>query len=283
MVRFGPSGNSDKFYSDGNTDTIQAFKWLSEMGLSAFEYSFTLGRYLKQETAQKLGEEAKKYDIEISGHAPYFINFCNDSDISQENNAKYLLNTLNSIKNMGGKRCIFHIGAQMKYTREEALKNLKQNFLKYLEIFYQQNYEGMYLMPETMGKYSQIGNVDEILEICSWDKSLIPCFDFGHINCIMQGKLKEKQDFKDILEKAINILGEDKINKCHIHFSKIKYGEKGEIAHLTFDDRDYGPNFEPMIDAITELKLNPVIICESKGTQAIDAQTMCNYYKNLSK
>ena len=61
MVRFGPSGNSDKFYSDGNTDTIQAFKWLSEMGLSAFEYSFTLGRYLKQETAQKLGEEAKKY------------------------------------------------------------------------------------------------------------------------------------------------------------------------------------------------------------------------------
>ena len=137
MVRFGPSGNSDKFYSDGNTDTIQAFKWLSEMGLSAFEYSFTLGRYLKQETAQKLGEEAKKYDIEISGHAPYFINFCNDSDISQENNAKYLLNTLNSIKNMGGKRCIFHIGAQMKYTREEALKNLKQNFLKYLEVFYQ--------------------------------------------------------------------------------------------------------------------------------------------------
>ncbi|MBQ8762104.1 MAG: TIM barrel protein [Clostridia bacterium] len=283
MLRFGPSGNSDKFFEDGNKETIQAFAWLDKMGLNAFEYSFTLGRYLRQDTAQKLGEEAKKYNIEISGHAPYFINFCNNTDISKENNAKFILNTLNSLKNMGGKRCIFHIGAQMKMAREDALNNLKTNFLEFLPTFYEQNYEGMYLMPETMGKYSQIGNVDEILEICSWDKSLIPCFDFGHINCIMQGALKTKDDYMAILEKGIQKIGLDKMNKCHIHFSKIKYGEKGEIAHLTFDDRDYGPDFEPMIDALCELKLNPVIICESKGTQAIDAKMMSDYYKTLSK
>ena len=72
------------------------------------------------------------------------------------------------------------------------------------------------------------------------------------------------------------------MNNCHIHFSKIKYSEKGEIAHLTFDDNVYGPNFEPMIDALIELKLNPDVICESKGTQAVDAKKMADYYKSVS-
>ena len=64
----------------------------------------------------------------------------------------------------------------------------------------------------------------------------------------------------------------------HIHFSKIKFNEKGEIAHQTLDDAEFGPNFEPMIDALVEMGLTPDIISESKGTQAIDAKKMQDYY-----
>ena len=45
MVRFGPSGNCDKFYSLGYKDSIQSPEWLRSQGLSAYEYSFTLGRF----------------------------------------------------------------------------------------------------------------------------------------------------------------------------------------------------------------------------------------------
>lgn len=280
MIRFGPSGNSDKFFEDGLKESVQAPEWLYNMGLSSYEYSFTLGRYVSEKTAYAIKAEADKYGIEMSVHAPYFINFCNDSAESQEKNANYLISSLRGVRMLGGKRCIFHSGTQMKYTRPEALKILEKNFKNFLPIFYDKGFEGLWLMPETMGKYSQVGNVDEMLEVASWDKSVIPCFDFGHINCIMQGALKTKDDFKAILEKGIDKIGFEKMNNCHIHFSKIKYGDKGEIAHVTFEDNVYGPNFEPMIDALLELKLEPDIICESKGTQAIDAKQMADYYKS---
>lgn len=283
MVRFGPSGNSEKFYELGFKESWQAPKWLNSQGLSAYEYSFSLGRFLGEESSKKIADEAREYDIQISVHAPYYINFCNQSDISYENNFKYLLNSLRGAKMLGGKTCVVHVGSQMKLTREEAFYNVEKNLKEFLKIYYDEKLQDVKIAPETMGKFSYIGTVDEILEIASWDENIIPCFDFGHINCITQGALKTEDDFRRIFEKGINRIGFDKINNCHIHFSKIKYGEKGEIAHLTFDDEIYGPRFEPFINIVNELKINPVIISESKGTQSDDAKTMRNYYEKLQK
>ncbi len=282
MVRFGPSGNCDKFYSLGYKDSIQSPEWLRSQGLSAYEYSFTLGRFPSEERSKAMREQAEKHDIQISVHAPYYINFCNISDEAQENNFKFLLNSLRGVKMLGGKRCVVHMGSTLKMEREEAFFNLKKNFNEFLQEFYRQGLnESTVIAPETMGKYSYIGTVDEILEVASWDKCIVPCFDFGHINSLMQGALKSKEDFFKIFEKSIDKLGFDKIDKCHIHFSKIKYGKKGELAHLTFEDKEYGPDYEPFIEVIKDLKINPVIICESKGTQTEDAATMKKYFDSL--
>ncbi len=281
MVRFGPSGNSDLFYEEGYKESEQAPQWLASLGLSAYEYSFTLGRFITDEKSSKIKSEAEKQNIQISVHAPYYINFCNDSEKSKENNEKFLLNSLLGLKKLGGKTCVVHMGSQMKNERSVAFKNLESGLKSFLDIYYENNLDGLFIAPETMGKFSYIGTVDEILEISSWDKNIIPCFDFGHINCITQGALKTKQDFLDIFNKTTDKIGFEKTNNCHIHFSKIKYGEKGEIEHLTFDDKIYGPNFEPFIESLIELKINPVVICESRGTQATDALIMKNYYDKL--
>ena len=101
MVRFGPSGNCDLFYALGHKDSEEAPKWLNEMGLTAYEYGFTLGRFLTPEKSKKLFYEAKKYNIKISVHAPYYINFCNTSSISIENNTKYVSDKyFSSVKSM---------------------------------------------------------------------------------------------------------------------------------------------------------------------------------------
>ena len=281
MVRFGPSGNCEKFYELGFKDSEQAPKWLNSMGLSAYEYGFTLGRFLTEEKSKKLFAEAQKYNIKISVHAPYYINFCNTSPKSIENNTKYVLNSLKGLKMLGGTNCVDHVGSQMKLERSEAFKNLEKGIKDFLDVYYQNDLSSQHINPETMGKYTNIGTVDEILEICSWDKAIYPCFDFGHINCLTQGKLKTKKDFIEIFEKGIDKLGFEKIKDCHIHFSKIKYGDKGEIVHLTFEDNVFGPNYEPFLESVHELKLNPTIISESKGTQADDAKTMLDYFNKL--
>lgn len=280
MIRFGPSGNSEAFYQEGFKETAQAPAWLNKKGLNAFEYAFTLGQFLSDKTAEKIVAEGKKYDIEFSVHAPFYINFANNSDTSYENNFKFMFNSIDGLKKLGGRHCVLHIGSQMKMTREEAFANIKKNFNEFLREFERQE-TGVFLCPEAMGKYTQMGTVDEIYEICTWSDWVIPTLDFGHINCVMQGALKTKDDFKAILEKGINKIGYEKMKDVHIHFSKIMYGAKGEIKHLTFDDDVYGPEPLPFLEAVYELKLEPVIITESAGTQARDAQIMHDLYLNL--
>ena len=67
----------------------------------------------------------------------------------------------------------------------------------------------------------------------------------------------------------------------HIHFSKIEYTIKGEKRHLTFADTVFGPEFEPLAEALIEYKLSPHILSESAGTQAEDAKYMKDVYFNL--
>lgn len=72
-----------------------------------------------------------------------------------------------------------------------------------------------------------------------------------------------------------------KISGMHIHFSKIQFGAKGEIRHLTFEDTQYGPDFRPLMEIIRSLSLEPVVISESDGTQAEDTVTMKNYFRSI--
>ena len=73
-IRFGPSGNSESFYAQGYESTVQAPKWLHELGLTAFEYSFGRGVRLGEDKAREIAAEAEKYDVQLSVHMPYFIN-----------------------------------------------------------------------------------------------------------------------------------------------------------------------------------------------------------------
>ena len=80
MIKFGPSGNSESFYNEGHKSTVEAPKWVKERGLDIYEYSFGKGVLMGENTAKLIGAEAQKYDVEITAHAPYFINFANPDD-----------------------------------------------------------------------------------------------------------------------------------------------------------------------------------------------------------
>ena len=132
-----------------------------------------------------------------------------------------------------------------------------------------------------MGKIAQIGSIEEIVRFCKIDKVYLPAVDFGHINAREQGSLKSVSDYKQRLEYMIAELGYERVRHFHVHFSKIQYSAKGEVRHLTFDDREYGPEFAPLAVALKELKLEPYIVSESAGTQAEDALEMKRIYESV--
>lgn len=281
MVKFGPSGNDEQFYSDGFSKTIDAFKWVKNLGLDLFEYSLGNGITLKMDTAEKMGIEAEKNGIEVSIHAPYFINFANPSEESKQKSINYCINSLKLLRVFKGKKCVVHSGSQLKQERNEALKVLYNGYDALLNEIYKQNLGDMYICPETMGKYTQIGSYKEIIDLCTLDKCLIPTLDFGHINCVMQGKLKTEDDYKQIIDYSLEKLGRFKTENLHIHFSKIEYSEKGEMKHLNYSNEIYGPDFAPLANVLKEYNLSPTVICESKGKMATDALILKNIYNNI--
>lgn len=280
MVKFGPSGNSQIFYNAGNKTSIDAPKWLKEVGLQAYEYSFGRGYRMSMETAERFGKEAEKYDIAISIHAPYYINFANLDDLMIEKSFSYIMRGFEYVKAMKGTKLVFHLASQGNLKREEALLLVNNRLDDCLERIYARGMQSFYLCPETMGKHSQIGTYKEVIDLCTKDKILMPTFDFGHINSVMAGGLKSKEDYKKIFDYSFEKLGEFRTKNSHIHFSKIQYSEKGEVRHLNYNDTSYGPDFEPLSELICEYNLTPTIICESKDYMAEDALTYQKIYND---
>ena len=278
MIKFGPSGNSESFYAAGYQHTEQAAKFVKERGLNCFEYSFGRGVRITESKAIAIGEAFADEGVEISVHAPYFINFANPDDEMAAKSYGYVLDSAKMVKLMGGKRVVFHPAAQGKASREEAV-SLTEERLKILrDYLYLNDMQDLIVCPETMGKLAQIGTVEEIVRFCKIDPVYTPCVDFGHVNAREQGSLRTVNDYKTRLEYMISELGYERMKHFHVHFSKIVYSVKGEIKHLTFEDTVYGPEFAPLAEALKTLALEPYIVCESAGVQTEDAVEMKKMY-----
>ncbi|MBP3284540.1 MAG: TIM barrel protein [Clostridia bacterium] len=281
MIKFGPGGNSVSFYETGHKSSLEAPKWLSEIGLNAYEYECGNGVRITSETAKKFGEEAAKYGIEVSVHAPYFISLSSEEEEKREKSVGYILQTLKAAKAMGAARIVVHPGSCSKRDRKEAFLLACETMKKAVAAAKAEGYGDIYICPETMGKINQIGTVEEIAEMCKIDEMLMPTIDFGHINARETGSLKTEEDFEKIVTHMIKELGEERGRKFHVHFSKIEYTKGGEKCHLTFADNVYGPEFEPLAKVLKKYKVQATIICESAGTMTEDALEMKRIYESM--
>lgn len=281
MVKFGPSGNSEKFYELGHKSSIQAPKWLNEIGLEAYEYQCSKGINISEESAIMLGVEAKKHNISISIHAPYFISLSSQDREKQDNSIKYITDTLEVARWMGATRVVVHPGGLNKGTREEAHKTACEVMKRAILSADKLGLNDIHICPETMGKINQLGTVEEIIDMCKMDDRLIPTLDFGHINSRGMGSLKSPEDYELVINMIHNGLGEYRSKNFHCHFSRIEFTQGGEKKHWTMADTQYGPEFSDFAQVIVSKKLNPTIICESRGTMAEDALTLKKIYENL--
>lgn len=280
-IRFGPSGNDDSFYEQGLKDSCDAPAWLAHQGLTAYEYSFGRGYRMSSQTAEKLGKNANENGILLSIHAPYYINFANPDDEMAEKSYQYILTGLKLLRAMGGKHLVFHAGTETKQERSVAVGLISKRLDILIKKIYEAGYQDMFICPETMGKQAQIGTWKEIIDFCTKDKILVPTFDFGHVYALNQGTFGNYEDYVEVFNYAIEKLGYDRVKNCHIHFSRIMYGNKGEIKHLNYTDDGFGPEFAPCAKAIKDLKLTPTVICESAGHMSQDSLIYQNIYNNI--
>lgn len=279
-AKFGPAGNAENFPYKSSVD---APRWMGELGLDCYEYQCGKGIHVGEQTARAVGEQARAHGITLSLHAPYFINLANPDPDSLVKTTGYITGACLVARQMEASRVIIHSGALMKRSRREALDIALRSLKHVIAVCDDMGFGHIALCPETMGKINQLGDLDEVLELCTLDERLVPCVDFGHLYARSLGAEDGAEAMERMLDRMEQVLGGERAGRFHSHFSHIEFTSNGgEKCHRTFaDDGGFGPDWMPLAAAVARRGWGPTFICESAGTQAQDAQTMKRIYEEL--
>jgi len=258
---FGPAGKPITMKS---SDILKAPAFLREMGLNAMEYEAVRGVNIREDKARAFGEEARVNGIKLSLHAPYFVNLAGKRDVV-EASIERLKASVEAANWMGAYVVVFHPGYYKDApSKREALRRVIEALKHVVEYKVQIGAREVWLGPETTGKTSQVGDLNEVIKISSEVEGVRPVVDFAHMYARSGGKLiVGKKDVLKVVEKINKELGSWALKPLHIHFSKIEYGKGGEREHHRLDEEGYGPDFTYVCSALCEAGVDSVIISES--------------------
>lgn len=281
MITFGPGGNSDSFGKRKFPEDLP--EYLASMGLNGYEVECGRGVRISEKTYSLLPGLAAEHGIYLTLHTPYFISLSSEKEETRLKSVDYILESTRAAHKLGIRKMVVHSGSCSKMTRKAATELARDTLTRAQNALDAEGLSEIILCPETMGKINQLGTLSEVIELCGVDERFLPCVDFGHLNARTLGGIKSESDYADILDEIENKLGHERLKHFHVHFSKIMYTTSGEKMHLTFEDNEYGPQFEPLMEQFAKRGLEPSIVCESSGTQAEDAAQMKKYYEGIAK
>jgi len=213
-IKFGPAGLG------GVKEAVANLERFASLGLKACEIAFTYGVYIKEgKEAEEIRDAAKKLGIELSIHAPYWINLNSKESKKVEQSKKRILDCCKIGSLLGVSYVVFHPGYYGKDNKGDTYEKIKKEILEMQKEIKKQGWK-VKLAPETTGKINVFGSIDEILNLVRETK----CFftvDFAHLWARNQGKIS----YKEIYEKFKSF------KELHVHFSGIEFGAKGERSH----------------------------------------------------
>jgi len=262
--------------SSSGRDTVSGIRRVRELGLDCMELEFVQGVRMGEKTAADVHKTADEEQIALSVHGPYYINLnaAESEKITASIQRIYDSARIGSL--CSATNIVFHPAFYLK-DEKKVVYDRVFNLLK--EITARLDDEGIFatLRPETTGKATQFGDVDELLSISEEIDGVLPCFDFSHIHA-RDGKHNTYEEFKEIFEKIEKKLGKDGLKTMHCHISGIEYTAKGERNHLKLQESDM--NYVSLMEVFKEFKACGTIICESPNIEE-DALLMKKTYDAL--
>ena len=257
-----------KGYSD-------AFDVLNDMNLDGIEVEFVQGVRMS-ETSRKLVKEAsKKYTF--TAHGPYYINLNAREQEKIDASITRIVDTAMVAKEFGGYSITYHAAFYLGNDKEVVFKRVVEQTSKIIDILEKENNK-IWIRPETTGKGTQWGDVDEIIRLSKEFEQVLPCVDFAHVHARSGGGFNTYEDFCAILEKIGTKLGDTALNNFHAHLAGIAYSDKGEKNHLPLQDSDM--NYKDLLKAMKKFDIKGAVVCESPNIED-DCKLIKEYYKSL--
>ena len=257
--------------------TQEAIGTVKQLGLGAMELEFVRSINISIEKAPLVRKAAQDSGLVLTCHAPYFINLNTKEKPKLHASIYRIVQSAKILHMCGGYSLCFHSGFYQKDTKEETYKNVK----KAMEMVVQQVKDAgidVWIRPETTGKNTQFGDMDEILQLSAQFDNVMPCIDFAHFHARTNGKYNTYEEFCSILAAVEKTLGKKGLHNMHCHVTGIAYGEKGEKHHLNLKESDL--NYLELLKALHEFKAKGVVISESPNIEG-DALLMQKAFKQL--
>jgi len=257
--------------------SVAGIRQIRLLGLDCMELDFVRSVTMGDRTATEVEHTAAAEQVQLSVHAPYYINLNADDAGTVKDSRTRILKAARVGWKCGAKHVVFHAGYYQRYSAEMTYSRIRSHVL---ELSQQLQAEGIqvWLRPETMGRRSQFGSLDEILELSSELEGVAPCLDFAHLHA-RSGRDNSYEEFVAHLQRVEDKLGRNSLNDAHIHISGIEYGPQGERRHLMLDESDL--RYEALLQALIDCDVRGQVICESLNTQQ-DALLLQQVYRQLS-
>jgi len=258
--------------------TISGIERIAELGLSSMEIEFVQGVKMSETVAYQVAEAAARTGVELSAHAPYFINLNAKEPAKITASRERILKTARIAALCGAKSIVFHAAFYLDSPPQEAYNTVKKHRAEVLNQL-QGEQNQVRIRPEITGKSSQFGTIEEILNLSAELDGLMPCIDFAHWHA-RTGKFNSYPEFVSILAQTKERLGRVALDNMHIHVAGIAYGKKGERNHLNLKESDL--QYAELLQALKDYGTQGLVICESPNLEE-DARLLQATYHRLPK
>ena len=265
-------------HSAQSGSTVDGIRRIAELGLGGMELEFVRGVKMGEASARQVAEAAKATGIKLSVHAPYYINFnAHETEKIQASKVR-LLQAARVGALCGAETVVVHTAFYLGDPPGEVYNRVKQYLQEVISILRGEN-NRIWIRPEIMGKGTQFGAIEEILQMCTEVEGVAPCIDFAHLHA-RNGVVNSYAEFDAILGKVKEKLGRAGLDNIHIHFSGIRYGDRGEISHLNLKESDL--QYVELLTALRDFDVKGLVICESPNLEE-DARLLQTTYNGLTK
>lgn len=276
MLRIGTAG----IPASAKPRTSQSgIKRLAELGLKHMELEFVRGVRMGEATAKEIHKLAKKHNISLTVHAPYYVNL-NSAEPEKITASKERIIQAAKVGAWAGATSVtFHAAYYHDDHPDEVYDRVREHVQEMVEELERQNIK-IRLSPETTGGPSQFGTLEELVRLGVDVPGVYPCVDFSHLFARSIGEFNTYEQFKAALRLIKDNLGEQALQEQHIHLSGIEYGPKGEKRHLPFLETEL--DYKAVLQALVDFEVAGWLTCESPILEE-DALILQDLYEELQE
>lgn len=250
---------------------------IKEMNLDGLEVEFVHGVRMNDVNQSLVQDFAKEENKLVTCHGPYYINLNSQEPEKIEASVERILETARMGQKIGAYSITFHAAFYMKQTPGEVYKTVYKSMERICSTLESEN-NNIWIRPETTGKGTQWGTLEEIVQLSKEFKNVLPCIDFAHIHARNNGIFNTYDEFSKMLEYVGNELGTEAFENFHAHLAGIEYSVKGEKNHLILEESDM--NYKDLLKVFKKFNVKGALVCESPNIET-DTKILKDYYLSL--